>query len=393
MAAPANSGESDMATEDFCSTLSPLLSPRWSQLCLTPSPPRPFLPLSNSNYSMVMQYQWSNQSMDNPLQNQQWHEEDMVDSAPYLAGDSALLQQQQQLRHNRSEASDWRPRGGIMKMNNQGFEESNMGFEEESDEMMMTWAEGMMPDDVVLLVQKILQEDMGEMVVFTVRRMNWLEQHDVDIVDQPVLEMVGQVQQLLQNRGGEWDLIPGGGVCTINGLERNDGQGLPMTTEPSVISQNKFALRVWLGDGGQWVTELRLRQRWNRLNIGTDDDHLMCEIEGNYLSSATIIGHDGRYKDEEDELITIFCDEDLEEYISSPKPLNNCSIESSYYKSDNPQSDFYEGDEKLDFLWSDSLLAANRSPFLLESLLVRGCTPEIYTPLPSISTPPKPEAS
>ncbi|KAI8566460.1 hypothetical protein RHMOL_Rhmol02G0042600 [Rhododendron molle] len=341
MAAPTNSGESDIATEDFCLNLSPLLSPRWSPLCLTPSPPRAFLPSSNS---MVMQYQGCNQSMYNPPQNQE--HDDMVDPPPYLAGDSALLQQQQQqLRKNWSEASDWRPRGGgIMRMNNQGFEESNMGFEE-SMEMttsfyfppsptnfplyrpmpsvffvsseqenislalsyqhiledksgalhVINWEEGGNTFDLlsygfesyllkkfgdlckiarepgVALMESLVknifeQADYDERKV-TLRRINWLEQHDEDIVDQPVFEIVGEVQQLIQNRGCELDMILEGGVVMINGLEHRDCQGSPMTPETLRICQAKVSFRVWLRHGGQLAAELRCR--WNRLNIGS----------------------------------------------------------------------------------------------------------------------------
>ncbi|KAG5560371.1 hypothetical protein RHGRI_003620 [Rhododendron griersonianum] len=337
MAAPTNSGESDIVTEDFCLNLSPLLSPRWSQLCLTLSPPRSFLPSSSS---MVMQYQGSNQSMDDPPQNQE--HDDIVNPAPYLAGDSALLQQQQQLRKNWSEASDWRPRGGgIMTMNNQGFEESNMGLEsmemttcyyfppsptnfplyrpmqsvffvsseQENISLALSYqhiledksgalhvfnredgrdildllfdgfasymgnkfhdfneiarAAGVVPKGVKSLMDTIMDED----IEVTLRRINWLEQHDEAIIGQPVIEIVGMAHQLIQNRGGELDVIFGGGVFTVNGLEHRDGQGSPTTPEPLLICQANFSYRVWLGHGGQWAVELRCR--CNRLNIGS----------------------------------------------------------------------------------------------------------------------------
>ncbi|XP_058202548.1 uncharacterized protein LOC131316984 [Rhododendron vialii] len=324
MAAPTYSGESDMATEDFFLNLSPLPSPRWS-------PPQPFLPSSNS---MVMQYQGSNQSTDDPPQNQE--HDDIVDLAPYLAGDSTLLQQQ--LRKNWSEASDWRPRGGgIMTMNNQGFEESNMGFyippssptyfplsrpmpsvflvsseqgnislalsyqhilEDKSGALhvinwedgenifalhvinlvsylrnkfgdfdQITRASGVAPKVMESLVHNILEQENYDEREVTLRRINWLEQPDKDIVDQPVFEVVGVVQQLIQNRGGELDVILGGGVLTINGLERRDSQGLPTTPETVLNCQAKFSTRVWLGHGGQWVAEIRYT--FNRFNIGS----------------------------------------------------------------------------------------------------------------------------
>ncbi|XP_058200624.1 uncharacterized protein LOC131315532 [Rhododendron vialii] len=345
------SGESDMVTEDFRLILSPLASLRWSPLRLTPSPPRHFLPSSSS---MVMQYQGSNQSMDDPPQNQE--HDNMVDSALYLAGDSALLQQQQQLRQNWSEASDWRPRGGVMTMNvlelqsnNQGFEESNMGFEEESEEMSCFYfppssptyfplyppmpsvcfvstniqedislalsyqhiledksgalhvingverkndiyqllidgfasylrnkfgdlnqiarAPGVVPKGMESLVDNILEQDDYDEREVTLRRINCLEQQDKDMVDQPVFEVVGVVQQIIQNRGGELDVILGGGVLMINGLERRDCQGSPMTPETLRICQANVSVRVWQGHGGQWESEMRYR--CNRLNIGS----------------------------------------------------------------------------------------------------------------------------
>ncbi|KAG5560384.1 hypothetical protein RHGRI_003633 [Rhododendron griersonianum] len=274
----------------------------------------------------------------------------MVDPPPYLARDSALLQQQQQKlrRQNWSVASDWRPRGGgIMRMNNQGFEESNMGFEEESEEMMMmtcfyfppsptdfplyppvpsvffvstniqedislafpyqhiledksgalhviNWEEAVNTFDLLscglgsypfekfgdlcqmarapgvapmeLLVDNIFEPAYYDVRKVTLRRINWLEQHDEDIVDQLVIELVGEVQQLIQNRSGELDVILGGGVLMINGLEHIDCQGLPMTPETLRICQAKISFRVWLRHGGQWVAETRYR--FNRLNIG-----------------------------------------------------------------------------------------------------------------------------
>ncbi|KAG5560381.1 hypothetical protein RHGRI_003630 [Rhododendron griersonianum] len=318
MAAPMNSGESDMVTEDFCLNLSPLLSPRWSQLCSTPSPPRSFLPSSSS---MVMQYQGSNQSMDDPPQNQE--HDDIVDPAPYLAGDSA---------------SDWRPRGGgIMRMNNQGFEESNMGFEESMemttcfyfppsptnfplyrpmpsvffvsseqgktsfvlsyqhmledksgalhvingvdgvasymgnkfhDLLEIVRAAGGVPKDVELLVDNIFEQGDYDDSELTLRRINWLEQHDEYIVDQPIYELVGMMHQLIQNRGGELDVILGGGVLTVNGLKLGDGtQGSPTAPETLLNYQAKRSFRVWLGHGGQWAAEARFT--CSRLNIGS----------------------------------------------------------------------------------------------------------------------------
>ncbi|KAG5560350.1 hypothetical protein RHGRI_003599 [Rhododendron griersonianum] len=413
MAAPTNSGEWDMATEDLFSNLSPLLSPAFSPLHLTPSLPPHFLPSSSS---MVI-YQGSNQSMDDPPQNQE--QEDIVDPALYLAGDSALLQQQQQLRQNWSEASDWRPREGIMTMNvlelqsnNQGFEESNMGFEEESEEMMTCFyfppssptyfplyrpmpsvffvsseqenislalsyqhiledksgalhvingverkndiyqllfdgfasylrnkfgdldqiarAPGVVPKGMESLVDNILQQaDYAESEA-TLRRINWLEQPDKDMVDQPVFEIVGVVQQLIQNRGGELNVIVGGGVLMINRLERRDCRSSPMTPETLRICQAKASVRVWLGHGGQWVAETRLR--CNRLNSGsftTVEDAIsayeVVELEQEVKKRLPLEAgtYNINYKDEDDDLILISCDEDLEECISSSSPLGS----------------------------------------------------------------------
>ncbi|KAG5560347.1 hypothetical protein RHGRI_003596 [Rhododendron griersonianum] len=279
-----------MASEDFFLNLSPLPSPRWSPLRLTPSPPRPFLPSSSS---MVMQYQGCNQSMDNPPQNEE--HDDIVDPPPYLAGDSALLPQQ-------------------LRKNNQGFEELNMGFEEESEEEMTTCfyfppsptyfplyrpmptvffvstsniqdislalscqhlledksarAEGVVPEDVASLMHTVVNEERADEMELTLRRFNWLEQHDEDLVDQPVFEEMSVVQQLIQNKGGELDVINGGGVFTVNGLEYySHGQGLPTTPETFLICQAKFSVRMWLRHGGQWTAEICYR--CNHLNIGS----------------------------------------------------------------------------------------------------------------------------
>ncbi|XP_058200607.1 uncharacterized protein LOC131315519 [Rhododendron vialii] len=360
MAAPTNSGESDMAIEELYSDFSFLLYPTFSPPCLTPLPPLHVLPSSSS----IVIYQGSNQSMDDPTQNQE--HEDIVDPALYLAGDSVLLQQQQQLRQNWSEASDWRPTGGIMTMNvlelqsnNQGFEESNMGFEEESEEMscfyfppssptyfplyppvpsvffvstniqdislafsyqhiledksgalhVINWEESdsifalhvinfvsylrnkfgdldqiagnkfgdldqiarapgvVVPKGMESLVHNILKQENYDEREATLRRINWLEQPDKDMVDQPDFEIVSMVQQLIQNRGGELDVILGGGVLMINGLECRDCQGSPLTPDTLRICQAKISVRVWLGHGGQWASEMRYR--CNRLNIGS----------------------------------------------------------------------------------------------------------------------------
>ncbi|KAG5560387.1 hypothetical protein RHGRI_003636 [Rhododendron griersonianum] len=257
-----------------------------------------------------------------------------------------------QLRKNWSEASsDWRPRGGgIMRMSNQGFEESKMGIEESmemttcfyfppsptnfplyrpmpsvffvsseqenislalsyqhiledksgalhvlygeegenilepvfldfesyvknkfDDLYPLSRAAGVLPEHVESLVDNICkQEDYNksELTEMTLRRINWFEQHDEDIVAQPVYELVGVVHQQIQNRGGELDMIFGGGVFTVNGLERRDStQGSPAAPETLLICQVKLTFRVWLGHGRQWAAETRFRR--NRLNIGS----------------------------------------------------------------------------------------------------------------------------
>ncbi|KAI8566475.1 hypothetical protein RHMOL_Rhmol02G0044100 [Rhododendron molle] len=226
-----------------------------------------------------MQYQGCGQSMDNPPQNQEHN--NIVDPPRYLAGDSALLQQQ-------------------LRKNNQGFEESNMGFEEESEEEMMSCfyfppsptyfplyrpmptvfsvsseqknirlalsCQHLLEDksgelhtcmrstgrkartslhvllmyrdffsymvnkfgdlDQIASAASVLPENMQPAVVNIInrethveevklRRINWLEQKDEDNVGQLVFEVVGVVQQLIQNRGGGLDVIFGGGVFTL----------------------------------------------------------------------------------------------------------------------------------------------------------------------------------
>ncbi|KAG5560373.1 hypothetical protein RHGRI_003622 [Rhododendron griersonianum] len=124
------------------------------------------------------------------------------------------------------------------------------------------------PEDVVSWVGNIIDllEDTDEVEV-TLRRINWLEQKDEDNVDQPFFELVGVVQQLIQNRSGELDVILGGGAFTVDGLELNDCQGLPTTPETLLICPAKLSIRVWLGHGGQWAAEIRYR--CNSLNNGS----------------------------------------------------------------------------------------------------------------------------
>ncbi|KAG5560349.1 hypothetical protein RHGRI_003598 [Rhododendron griersonianum] len=127
-------------------------------------------------------------------------------------------------------------------------------------------AAGVVPKGVESLVDNIVDADYDEREV-TLSPINWLEQYDEAIVGQPVYEQVGVAQQLIHNRGGELDVILGGGAFTVNGLECRDGQGSPMTPEPLLIRQVKVSYRLWLGHGGQWAAEYR--SRCNRLNIGS----------------------------------------------------------------------------------------------------------------------------
>ncbi|KAI8566480.1 hypothetical protein RHMOL_Rhmol02G0044600 [Rhododendron molle] len=346
--AKLNNGTTQAESNDlqFDSTIAIEENTKFTGCGLTPSPPRPFLPSSSS---MVMQYQGCNQSMDNPPQNQE--HDDIVNPPPYLAGDSALLQQQ-------------------LRKNNQGFKELNMGFEEESEEEMMTcfyfppsptyfplyrpmptvffvspsniqdislalsyqhiledksgalhvlnWEEGkniaqllsdgyksysenkfgdlyqtaraagVVPEVVESLVDILKQEDYDEREV-TIRRINWLEQHDEYIVDQLVFDTVGVAQQLIQNRGGELDVIFGGGVFMINGLECRDSQGLPTTPETLLICPVECSHRVWLGHSGEWV--VKSRYRFNRLNIGS-----FTTVE-DAISSYELVGRQSGWMD------------------------------------------------------------------------------------------------
>ncbi|XP_058200618.1 uncharacterized protein LOC131315527 [Rhododendron vialii] len=123
------------------------------------------------------------------------------------------------------------------------------------------------PDDLESLVQNILEQENYDEREMTFRRINWLEQKDEDNVDQLVFEVVCVAQQLIQNRGGELDMILGERVYTVNGVELRDCQDPPTTPETLLNCCAKLSCRVWLGHGGQWAAEFH----WgcNRLNIGS----------------------------------------------------------------------------------------------------------------------------
>ncbi|KAG5566418.1 hypothetical protein RHGRI_002107 [Rhododendron griersonianum] len=94
-----------------------------------------------------------------------------------------------------------------------------------------------------------------------------LEHQHEDIVDQLVIEDVNVDHTVIGYRGGELDVISGGGVATTNGVEYSVGQALSTTSEPSSVFQDKLSVRVWLGRRGQWVADIRYG--WNWLNLGT----------------------------------------------------------------------------------------------------------------------------
>ncbi|XP_058200615.1 uncharacterized protein LOC131315524 isoform X2 [Rhododendron vialii] len=124
------------------------------------------------------------------------------------------------------------------------------------------------PKGMESLVENRLEHEDYDEREATLRRINWLEQPDKDIVDQTVFEVAGMVQQLIQNRGGELDVIFGGAVFKLNGLECRVGtQGSPTAPETLLICQAKHSFRLWLGHGGKWAAEARYR--CSRLNIGS----------------------------------------------------------------------------------------------------------------------------
>ncbi|KAI8573359.1 hypothetical protein RHMOL_Rhmol01G0270900 [Rhododendron molle] len=94
-----------------------------------------------------------------------------------------------------------------------------------------------------------------------------LEHQHEDIIDQLVIECVSVDHSVLGYRGGKLEVISAGGVYTRNGVEYRQGQALSMTSEPSVVFQDKVSIRVWLGHRGQWVADIHYG--WNWLNIGT----------------------------------------------------------------------------------------------------------------------------
>ncbi|KAI8573355.1 hypothetical protein RHMOL_Rhmol01G0270500 [Rhododendron molle] len=102
---------------------------------------------------------------------------------------------------------------------------------------------------------------------FVWMKVNELEHQHEDIVDQLVMEYVGVYHDVIGYRGGELYKISKGGVLTMNGVKYSLGQALSTTPEPSVVFQDKLAVRVWLGHHGQWVVDIRYG--WNWLNLGT----------------------------------------------------------------------------------------------------------------------------
>lgn len=267
--------------------------------------------------------------MDNPQQNQQQHEEDIVDPAQYLAGDSVLLQQLPTVEESeemmtcfyfpRSPASFslCPPMPNVLFVSSpwdinlalsyqQILEDKSGAFHvikgvECKDFLLYSGFESyithgvakaasLMPKDMTSLWDnKTLDHaHVFDKADLTIRCINGLEQHDEDIIDKPIYEQVGVVQQLIQNRDGELDVIYGGGAFTINGHECRQSPGLPTTPETLHNCQAKYFIRVWLGHGGQWVAEIRLR--CNHLNIGsfTNVEDAISAYEGIWRWSGQV---------------------------------------------------------------------------------------------------------
>ncbi|KAG5566419.1 hypothetical protein RHGRI_002108 [Rhododendron griersonianum] len=175
-------------------------------------------------------------------------------------------------------------------------------------------------------------EDAYEDVLFEI---NELEQQHEDIIDQLVIDYAGVDHDVIGYRGGKLDVISAGGVFTINGVEYSAGQALSMTPEPSLVFKTKLSVRMWLGHRGQWVVDIRYG--WNWLNLGTfrtaegaplAAESVEMEQEVKKRLSFEAGTYKIEYKDEDDELILINCDEDLEACIFSSSPClvmqSNC---------------------------------------------------------------------
>ncbi|XP_058200626.1 protein NLP7-like isoform X2 [Rhododendron vialii] len=106
-------------------------------------------------------------------------------------------------------------------------------------------------------------------------------------------------------------------VVDQEGVQQLNCDILPSHQALAVIVDTNSVVSVarWVDD---IIVKIRLPKPWKLAELEQQVKKRLKIDAGTYYI---------RYKDEENELITIFCDEDLEEYISNPRPLNTCSIE------------------------------------------------------------------
>ncbi|XP_058200625.1 protein NLP7-like isoform X1 [Rhododendron vialii] len=106
-------------------------------------------------------------------------------------------------------------------------------------------------------------------------------------------------------------------VVDQEGVQQSNCEILPSDRALAAnIDTNSVVLKArWVDD---IIVKIRLPKPWKLAELEQQVKKRLKIDAGTYYI---------RYKDEENELITIFCDEDLEEYISNPRPLNTCSIE------------------------------------------------------------------
>ncbi|XP_058187225.1 protein NLP2-like [Rhododendron vialii] len=122
-------------------------------------------------------------------------------------------------------------------------------------------------------------EDVYEDLPF---EFNELEHQQEDIVDQLAVDYARVDHSVIGYMGDGLDVISGGGVSKVNGVEHSLGQALSTTPEPSVvIFTDKLSIKLWLGHRGQWVADIRYG--WNWLNLGT-----FRTVEGAPLAAESV---------------------------------------------------------------------------------------------------------